>query len=384
MIISPGFAKTAVLACAVLPGLGSQAAKADDSGDVAELIRLARPNIGDADRWARAVLRALDRHGLERSPENTCAVIAVIDQESGFKANPDVPDLGAMSLKAFRAKVDASAQMQMLFAAFPAVRAKLEKDIARAKTERDLDLAVRKAFDVIRGNWAVGTLISLLDMYQSESAIFEAINKVKTVGAMQVSVFFARTASLDPVREEVADTYALRDRLYTIEGGVEYGTLQLLGYKTPYKQKLHRFADYNAGRYASRNAAFQAVVVKLDGAKLALDGDLLRYRDDGSVAATISRTENAIRRIAAANDLGLKPVDIRRDLELEKEAAFEKTNAYASIRRLYRRRFGADPPQEAMPDIRLDSVKLKSTWTTRRFAESVSGRYRACMRRWRG
>ena len=75
----------------------------------------------------------------------------------------------------------------------------------------------------------------------------------------------------------MAAIWKLRDELYTRQGGVNYGTRMLLGYRAGYASRLHVFADYNAGRYASRNAAFQHMVAKLSGAELALDGDLLLY-----------------------------------------------------------------------------------------------------------
>ena len=52
---------------------------------------------------------------------------------------------------------------------------------------------------------------------------------------------------------------------------------------------LFRFADYNAGVYASRNAALQGQVARLTGTKLALDGDLLAYEKDGEPETTSPR-----------------------------------------------------------------------------------------------
>jgi hypothetical protein len=70
-----------------------------------------------------------------------------------------------------------------------------------------------------------------------------------------------------------------------------------------YSVPLYRFADFNAGWYASRNAAFQNAVVKASGVKLALDGDLIRYdsEEPGS-------TELAVRRLAG--QLGMSDSEI--------------------------------------------------------------------------
>src|SRR6185369_16243509 len=85
---------------------------------------------------------------------------------------------------------------------------------------------------------------------------------------------------------------------------------------------LYRFADFNAGRYASRNAAFQQAVSSLSGTRLEIDGDLVR---EGS--ASPSQTELAVRRL----NTGLGEREIRRDLELGTGHELEETELYRKV-----------------------------------------------------
>jgi Protein of unknown function (DUF1615) len=310
--------------------------------------------------------------------ENVCAAIAIIAQESGFVANPVVPELGKLSEQAIRDKFGriplAGSMAISWLEKHPTPDANFMARIRSAKTERDLDLTYRALVGYAGKTSNLDVVLQLGLLNQ----VIEDRNQINTVGSMQVAVKFA----LDEEKKirwlpmTLNDVYAVRDRLYTREGGMYYGVKQLLGYESGYGQKIFRFADYNAGRYASRNAAFQIVMSQLSGMKLTSDGDLLSYDKSGNALGVVTNSEKAIRAVAKKYDTGMSDAQIRKDLMKEKSAEFSLTQTYTRLRVL-----GGEKgiPLTAMPQIALNSPKIKNGFTTARFAARVNERYQRCM-----
>ncbi len=349
--------------------------------ETTRLIRRAEKGLADPQGWALDLLDVLRTHQLEPSRENVCAAIAVIDQESGFVADPAVPGLGKLSEQALRDKLGkipvAGGVALRWLENNPSPQTSFMARIRSAKTERDLDLAYRALVDHAGEKSGLGAVAQLGLL----NRIIEERNEIDTAGSMQVSVKFslamAKRRRWLPMM--LADVYAVRDQLYTRQGGMYYGIPQLLDYETGYPRKVFRFADYNAGRYASRNAALQMVVAKLAGDNLALDGDLLSYGTSGKANNGTTATERAIRKLSTRLALGLSDEQIRNDLLLEKDKAFVSTRTYASLREVYGRKIGKPAPFAVVPDIDLKSPKIRRFMTTRIFAETVDKRYQACM-----
>ena len=351
-------------------------------GVTMRLIRAAEKSVVDPQGWSIDLHDVLQQHDFPQTRENVCAAIAVIDQESGFVADPPVPGLGALSEKALREKLQKVPLGGTLALKWlennPTPQASFMARIRNAKTERDLDLAYRALVEHAGKTTSMDVVLKLGFL----NKMIEERNEIDTAGSMQVSVKFALSEAKKRrwLPMTLDDIYAVRDHLYTRQGGMYYGIKQLLGYETGYSQKVYRFADYNAGRYASRNAAFQQTVSVLAQEKLSLDGDLLSYGKDGNALKAVTATEKAIRKVNERHKLGLTDAGIRKDLLLEKSASFATTRTFISLRD----RFGATSkktaPFAAIPDITLNSPKLTRGFTTRRFAESVNKRYQACMK----
>jgi hypothetical protein len=227
--------------------------------------------------------------------------------------------------------------------------------IAKARTEKDLS----DTFEDFIGSVPLGR------------TLFGSLNPVHTAGPMQVSIAFAQ-AHEDGYPYPMSGS--VRDEVFSRRGGVWFGTRHLLGYPTHYDAPIYRFADFNAGWYASRNAAFQAALSKVSGIPLALDGDLLVPDADLDSPGT---TERAVRSLG--NRLGLDDRAIRQALEKGETLDFERTEVYRQVFALAERTAGRALPRAALPGIKLESPKITRNLTTAWFADRVDGRWRRCM-----
>jgi len=328
----------------------------------AQLVGLLPATTVDREGWAADIQAAFQLLDIPPSTENLCAVLAVTEQDSTFNADPPVAGLSRIA----RAEIDRRASERRIPAFL--VRAALglgsadgrsfSARIDAVRTERELSLV----FEEFVARVPLG------------GRLFGDANPVRTGGPMQVSIAFAERhvrsqpypyAPAGPVRHEV----------FTRRGGLYFGIAHLLGYETRYTRLLFRFADFNAGLHASRNAAFQAAVTEASGIPLVRDGDLLLHGARGQVGAT----ESAVRSLSGP--LGMDSGAIRRALARGSEPGFADEPLYGAVFAMAERNAGHALPRERVPTITLDSPKITRTLTTDWFANRVQTRYQRCVNR---
>lgn len=348
-----------------------------------ELARLLPPKVADKDGWARDLRVALDVDQLDADVEHACAVIAVAEQESGFQANPAVPNLPQIARRALEEKAAGLGPLgptflkELLDVQAPGAKKTFDQRINTLRTEADLDRLYRDLLTEHKRRHPI--LFATADLGASlfDTRDFQERNPVTTAGSMQVSVRFAEQHA-EKLRRDPA---LVRDELYTRSGGLLYGAARLWGFEAQYDAPLYRFADFNAGMYASRNAAFQEQVADLTKGELALDGDLLAYDALGGVRSEGTKTMGALEAFAAAFAPTLTPRQLKEDARLEKSHQFEQTKTWAAVKRVYKLQHRRSAEYARLPEVKLKSPKLSRELSTAWFAAAVDKRYQACLAR---
>ena len=329
----------------------------------ATLLRKLPATLHDREGWASDIQTAFTALKLEPSETNLCAVLAVVEQESTYRADPPVANLGNIAIGEIKRR--AAAKHVPEFAVDAALRMRspdgrsYEQRLRALRTERELS----ELFEQMIARLPLGS-----------GRLLAGLNPVRTGGPMQVGIEFAqRHARGYPYTTEGS----IRHEVFSRRGGLYFGIKHLLDYPVDYPKPLYRFADFNAGRYASRNAAFQQAAAIASGTRLVRDGDLLT---PGAPMGKPGATEAALRGIDVR--LAMSREQIRADLEQGDRLAFAQTALYRSVFAIADAAGSGKPlPRARVPDIALDSPKITRKLTTAWFADRVDARWKACVAR---
>lgn len=359
-VITPPPVSTPVTVSPLTPP-GSKAALTDSQAR-ALLNRLLPQGIADRQGWNNDILSAFTALKLPYRADNFCAVAAVIEQESSWQGDPTVPNLPAIVW----GKIGERANKYLV--PLPVVKAALLKTSPNGKS-------YKTRIDSLRTEREMNLLFEDMAAEAGKLGLpLNMKNPIRTGGPMQVSVEFAEAhVKIWPYPYQTGSS--IRNEVFTRRGGVYFGSAILLQYPAPYQDMRYRFADFNAGRYSSRNAAFQAALSQLSGRKLALDGDLLSYSGKQASGSSYRAL------LELKTKLEMTQSEIERDLQQEKNSAFAQSELYRKLFVLADKQAGKPLPRERIPQIDLHSPKISRKLTTQWFADKVNVRYQACMAR---
>lgn len=359
----------AMLGLAVLAGCASDVRlpepvpprPADVRAQIVQLLPATTPNRAG---WAVDIYAAFAALEIAPNLSNLCAVLAVTEQESTFRADPPVAGLPRIAWN----EIDQRAERLGVPKSLVRVALQLRSPTGKSYSERIDTVRTEKEMSAIFEDF-----IGMVPMGQR---LFGGMNPVRTGGAMQVSIAFAEQHARERPYP-YATAGSIRHEVFSRRGGMYFGIAHLLDYPAAYERPLYRFADFNAGRYASRNAAFQRAASLASGIPLELDGDLIRH--GASDRDPPGSTELAVRSIAKS--IAMDHRTIRRALEQGDNADFERSAVYRQVFALAEKLERGPLPRAVVPQIALKGPKIQRKLTTEWFAKRVDERYRKCLAR---
>ncbi|MDH0562136.1 DUF1615 family protein [Acinetobacter courvalinii] len=355
---------------------------------VEQIKKVLPPRVNDRESWSQDIFDIMQQLSIPKSKQNVCSIVAVVDQESNFVADPAVPGLGQKAVQEINTRLKEKFEAKLgetiggtvagyfedVLKNQPSPENNYMSQMRRVKTERELDLLYREIFDYMSKHYHVSALTGAAKLIGQD--IGEKMNPITTLGSMQVHINYAKEH-----KRQSGNIAELRDDLYTQYGGLYYGIHRLMEYSANYDKAIYRFADYNSGMYSSRNAAFQKMLEVIQDKDLDLDGDLLLYNKDGNPQSALSQSEKEIIAAFTSNRVLVTPRQIRADLKKEKERKFEDTQTYLAVQKLYQTKTNKEPIYAIMPEVVISGPKLSRDYNTNWFASRVNGRYEACMQR---
>jgi hypothetical protein len=219
-------------------------------------------------------------------------------------------------------------------------------------------------------------------LFEFQPQIKDRLNQrsvFKTIGPLQIPLAEAqRIAKKDGL---IVDELEMREILYSIDGGVYYGTHRLKSFTDIYTIRLSLdartvgfiAADYAGGPYAARNAAIASQIGRLSNVEVP--------RDNSPYASPIREALNEL----ASEMLEVTNAPVHAESIAEAVRSFKRSassgnpeqNAlYQYIKKRYRFRFGEEPAYGQYP--RTCHTRVKGgTVCLADIARSVSIKYKA-------
>ncbi|ENX58989.1 MULTISPECIES: DUF1615 family protein [Acinetobacter] len=353
-----------------------------------QITKVLPPRVNDRQSWSQDIFDIMQQLSIPKTKQNVCSIVAVVDQESNFVADPAVPGLGEKAVQEINTRLKEKFEAKLgetiggtvagyfedVLKNQPSPENNYMSQMRKVRTERELDLLYREIFDYMSKHYHVSALTGAAKLVGQD--IGEKMNPITTLGSMQVHINYAKEH-----KRQSGNIAELRNDLYTQYGGLYYGIHRLMEYSADYDKAIYRFADYNSGMYSSRNAAFQKMLEVIQGKDLDLDGDLLLYNKDGNVQSVLSQSEKEVISAFTNNKILVTPRQIRADLKKEKEKKFEDTQTYLAVQKLYQSKTNKEPIYAIMPEVVISGPKLSRDYNTNWFASRVNGRYETCMQR---
>ncbi len=360
--IGPRARTRCLLACIATLSLASCTPQRTPEDVRAELLRKLPVSLADRGGWARDIQAAFAAQDLPATSENLCAALAVVEQESTYRADPPVAGLAGIA----RGEIDRRAAAMHVPQLVVEAALKLRSPDGRTFAERIAALRTEQELSAL--------FEELADRVPLGQRLFGRFNPIRTGGPMQVRIdFAARHARGYPYPIDGS----IRREVFSRRGGLYFGIKHLLGYPVDYPAMRYRFADFNAGWYASRNAAFQRAAGIATGTRLIGDGDLLK---PGAPMDAPGATERALRSLSGR--IAMDAPAIREDLQRGDGAGFADTTLYRQVFAIADAKGSGKPvPRASMPQIELASPKITRKLTTAWFADRVNARWKACMAR---
>ena len=382
---------TSLAICMSLTACGDNAwwsNKKDPEMEVDQIQKVIPYRVNGREAWAQDIFAIMNELSIPKTKLNVCSIVAVVDQESNFIADPSVPGLGEKAVQEINTRLKEKFEAKLgemiggtvagyfedVLKNQPSPENNYMSQMRKVKTERELDLLYREIFTYMSQHYHVSALTGAAKLVGQD--IGEKMNPITTLGSMQVHINYAKEH-----KRQSGNIAELRNDLYTQYGGLYYGIHRLMEYPADYDKAIYRFADYNSGMYSSRNAAFQSMLNSLTKTEISLDGDLLLYTKDGDVRATLSQSEKELIAVFAQNNVLVTPRQIRSDLKKEKEQSFENTQTYLAVQKLYQSKTQKEPMYAVMPQVVISGPKLSRDYNTNWFASRVNGRYETCMQK---